>query len=303
MALATRPKPTVHHKKRQAKHHRHSKHYLKSYWPYLPMLLIVGIGLLVNSAWSASSVLGIKSDFSNSALLAATNSRRLTEKQPTLTLDPQLTAAAQAKAEDMAQANYWAHTSPTGKTPWAFIAASGYQYQTAGENLAYGFANAEDTVTGWMNSPEHRDNILSSTYQNVGFGVASSPNYQGQGPETIVVAEYGQPVAATATISFTVPEPTGATTQHIQGTTTEPAATPVSRIQMLTGGQAAWSLAALSALAGAALILFITRHSLRLHRALVRGEAFITHHPLLDITIVFIFTTGFVLSRASGIIR
>lgn len=269
------------------------------------MLVIVGAGLLINSVWSASDVLGSSSDFSGNTLLSETNTRRASEKQPPLTIDAQLTAAAQAKAEDMARANYWAHNSPDGKTPWIFIAASGYQYQTAGENLAYGFSNAADAVTGWMNSPEHRANILNTDYQNVGFGVASSPNYQGQGPETIVVAEYAKPADAAAMVTFTVPPPTAAATgQHVRSAdSTELSSRPVSRIQLVTDGHAAWSLAAVSALAGAALALFITRHSLRLHRVLVRGETYITRHPLLDIAIVFIFTAGFVLTRASGVIR
>jgi len=52
MALATRPKPTVSHKKRRGAHHRHNQHYLRPYWPYLPMLIIIGAGLLVNSIWT-----------------------------------------------------------------------------------------------------------------------------------------------------------------------------------------------------------------------------------------------------------
>lgn len=52
MALATRPKPTTSHKKRRGSHHRHSQHYLKPYWPYLPMLIVMGVGLLVNRAWN-----------------------------------------------------------------------------------------------------------------------------------------------------------------------------------------------------------------------------------------------------------
>jgi hypothetical protein len=51
MALATRPKPKVQHRKRQAQHHRQNKHYLKTYWPYLPMLAIIGAGAALNSAW------------------------------------------------------------------------------------------------------------------------------------------------------------------------------------------------------------------------------------------------------------
>ena len=50
MALATRPKPNIHDRKRQAQHHAHGKSYLKTYWPYLPMLAIVAIGTLANSA-------------------------------------------------------------------------------------------------------------------------------------------------------------------------------------------------------------------------------------------------------------
>jgi uncharacterized membrane protein YidH (DUF202 family) len=55
MALATRPKPTVSHKKRRGSHHRHSKHYLKPYWPYLPMLIIMAAGLMVNRIWSVQA--------------------------------------------------------------------------------------------------------------------------------------------------------------------------------------------------------------------------------------------------------
>jgi hypothetical protein len=50
MALATRPKPNTHDRKRQAQHHTHSTGYLKTYWPYLPMLAIVAVGTLANSA-------------------------------------------------------------------------------------------------------------------------------------------------------------------------------------------------------------------------------------------------------------
>ena len=56
MALATRPKPKVQHRKRAAQHHRQGKLYLKTYWPYLPMLAIVGVGALINRALYTSSL-------------------------------------------------------------------------------------------------------------------------------------------------------------------------------------------------------------------------------------------------------
>ena len=267
------------------------------------MLLIIGAGILVNNLWAASNVLGAARNLNSSYLLNETNQDRAIEQKTPLSLSPQLTAAAQAKANDMVKNDYWSHTSKEGKTPWSFIAGSGYQYQSAGENLAYGFNDAAGVIAGWMNSPEHRANLLNAGYQDVGFGVASASNYQGKGPQTIVVAEYGQPVEAVANITFTVPETSQNTPANVKGDKTELTARPISRIAVLTGGNAQWSALLISAIAGAALAIFLIRHGRRLHRLIVQGEVFITHHPLLDIAIVFVFTAGFVLTRTTGIIR
>ena len=309
MALVTKSKnkSPLAHKKRSGQHHRKSKHYVQAYWPYIPMLMIVGLGLLVNIIWSNHGVLGINSDFSDSSLLASTNAQRTADKENQLTIDPLLSRAAQAKADDMVAANYWSHTSPDGKTPWTFIAASGYSYQRAGENLAYGFNGANQTIDGWMNSPEHRANILNAQYQNVGFGVANSAQYQGHGPETVVVAMYGQPASGTAAnISFQVPNPAGATSptsSNVLGARQEPSSRLVSRIQLLTGGRAPWSLLVVTAVMGAAVMAIVLHYSWRLHRLLNRGELFVFHHPAWDAIFVLLATIGFVVTRTSGLIR
>lgn len=308
-----KPKVSATHKKRSGQHHRQSKHYLKAYWPYIPMLAIVGLGLVVNSIWSSSAVLGAASDFSATSFLANTNLARTADHESQLSIDPLLTSAAQAKAEDMAANDYWSHTSPLGKTPWTFIAASGYSYQRAGENLAYGFNGAAQTIDGWMNSSEHRANILNTSYQNVGFGVANSPHYQGHGPQTIVVAMYGQPAdIAAANISFKVPANQAASPlsqgsqagpSDVLGAHQEANSRLVSRVQLLTKGHAPWSLLAISILMGLAILTFIVHHGVRLHRLITRGELFFFHHPVFDILVVLIATLGFVLTRTSGLIR
>jgi uncharacterized membrane protein (UPF0182 family) len=56
MALATRPKPKTHAKKRQARHHRQSRVYLKTYWPYLPIVGIVAAGYFANNNWPVGLV-------------------------------------------------------------------------------------------------------------------------------------------------------------------------------------------------------------------------------------------------------
>jgi hypothetical protein len=82
-----------------------------------------------------------------------------------------------------------------------------------------------------------------------------------------------------------------------------PSQTPETRVQALSGVQADWLPAIVLVVAGAALIWFAIRHTLAFHRVLIKGEHFINDHPLLDIAAVFIFTSGFVLTRTSGLIR
>ncbi len=292
MALTQKPRPAAHHKKRSAGHHRQGKHYLKAYWPYIPMLMTIGLGLVVNSLWDNNQqVLGVSSDFTGSSLLQYTNDYRAKSNELGLTIDARLSAAAQAKADDMVNNNYWSHTSPDGKTPWSFISATSYNYQLAGENLAYGFSDANETIAGWMNSRSHRTNILNPNYTNVGFGIASSPNFQGKGPEIIIVAEYAEPAGMVAGVSTAAP-----LIKELSGTN-------VSRIQVLTGGQAAWSAILLSLFTGAALAVFIIRHGIRIHKIVRKGEVFLARHAYVDIAITLVLVVGFVLTRSSGIIR
>ena len=131
---------------------------------------------------------------SSGAILDATNAYRQQNGIGTLSLSYALTRAAQAKANDMASRDYWAHNTPDGRTPWSFISAAGYAYTVAGENLAYGYTTTAEVMAAWEHSPEHRANLLQPRYTQVGFGIANAPDYVGTGPETIVVAEYAAPV-------------------------------------------------------------------------------------------------------------
>lgn len=135
---------------------------------------------------SFPSVLGIKADISSEELLLLTNKERQNAGVGPLTLNDKLSIAAIKKAQDMFEYDYWAHNSPTGKTPWAFIKSSGYKYVYAGENLARGFTTAEDAIRAWMASPDHRSNMLSANYEDVGFAVELG---RINGKETILIVE------------------------------------------------------------------------------------------------------------------
>lgn len=301
MVLATTSKPptTVHHKKRSGLHHKQSKHYGKPYWPYLPLALIVGVGIVVNALWAhQGGVLGQSTDLTATALLASTNVQRIQDHESNLQLSQLLDSAAQSKANDMVARNYWSHDTPDGATPWSFIVKAGYSYQAAGENLAYGFDNSNAVVNGWMNSVEHRANILNSTFTQVGFGVAQAKNYQNQGPATVVVALYAEPVASLASAADTQNVTTSPARNDIQ-----PLEQRVARIQTLTPTSAPWVLMTISTLTTLAILFFVIRHSLFWHRALVRSEVFVVRHKLLDVAFVGIATAGFILTRSAGVIH
>lgn len=151
MAIATKPKLQKHDKKRKALHHRQSQHYLKSYLPYLPMLLVVVVGLAVNV--------------------------------------------------------YWASTS--------------------GSNVA-------------TNNP-----------------------------------------------LIALPDQTSVSTT----------AANISRIQLLSGGSNAWLLPLISTIGLIILIVWLTTYGLRLRKVIVRGEAFVANHPLLDFVVVSLVVLGWVLTR------
>jgi uncharacterized protein YkwD len=195
--MAKKTKNYKNHQSRKTSH-THNKNFLKVYWPYIPLLLLVILsmifGVLMKPTPRATNVLAYATNISTSGLLSATNDQRTANGLAALTSNSLLNSAAQAKANDMVARNYWSHNTPDGKEPWVFIDATGYTYQKAGENLAYGFATSYDTVIGWMNSPSHRANVLDSAFREVGFGFANSENFVGSGQQTVVVAMYGNPI-------------------------------------------------------------------------------------------------------------
>lgn len=288
MAIATKPKPqSLSHKKRQAAHHRLTKHYVKSYWPYLPMVAIVAAGMFISGILNRpTAVLGVNSDLTQQALLDSSNTVRTENNQNSLTLDSKLAAAAQSKANDMVTKNYWSHNSPDGQTPWKFVSAAGYQYQAAGENLAYGFDAASTVTAAWMHSTEHRANLLDTNFSQVGFGVAQSANFQGDGPQTIVVALYGAPITADAGAPLEI---------------TPVSTTAVPRINTLAESAASGFI--IGMLGTIAVVIVLLRHTIAWRKLLSRGELFVIHHPVLDIVLVGVATIAVLFDQTAGFIR
>jgi spore coat assembly protein SafA/uncharacterized protein, YkwD family len=85
----------------------------------------------------------------------------------------ELSRVARFKSMDMRDRAYFSHQSPTYGTPFEMIRNFGLSYSAAGENIAAGQRTAAAVVQAWMNSQGHRENILNSTYTQIGVGYAS----------------------------------------------------------------------------------------------------------------------------------
>lgn len=84
----------------------------------------------------------------------------------------QLCRVARYKSQDMANKNYFSHTSPTYGSPFTMMQNFGIKFSAAGENIAKGQRTPQEVMVSWMNSPGHRANILSPVYNQIGVGVA-----------------------------------------------------------------------------------------------------------------------------------
>lgn len=132
------------------------------------------------------------SEFTSEKVIQLVNESRLSHKEDILVRNDLLTKAAQMKADDMFSNNYFAHTSPEGKTPWVWFKNVGYDYEYAGENLAIHFTNPETQHQAWMKSITHRKNILNPEYREIGVAVRRGVL---EGHDTIVtVQEFGRRV-------------------------------------------------------------------------------------------------------------
>ena len=269
------------------KKEKRTKHFLKVYAPYIPLLLIVGCGLFMAGdaefKRSQGTVASYATDVSDSGLLEETNEMRTREGLQPLTFDNALDQSAQAKADDMKKRDYWSHATPDGQQPWEFI--SNYSYAKAAENLAYGFNSSHTTVAGWMNSQAHRANIMDADLQDVGFGIVNVPDYQGNGPETLIVAFYGEPSVLAGSS-----QPLNLSNE----------AKDISYVQSVTAGRAPWAGLAAGILIGCIAMYLVLTHAHRLRKLVREGERFVVHHPLFDITLVALMALAALASQSVG---
>lgn len=161
------------------------------------IIMVFATTLTISRAEASNVVISydqeIRSHEINTAdLIALTNYERVINKLSPLSTNNQLTKAAEAKALDLKNKDYFDHFRPgDGKKPWDFIEEAGYQWRVAGENLARGYQTSGQVVAAWMASDTHRKNILNYRYEEV--GIATIEGTKDGLPVTITVQMFGTP--------------------------------------------------------------------------------------------------------------
>lgn len=140
-------------------------------------VLFAAIALFVSLIIANSVKVGAddKSVVSNEQIIAlrTLNKIRTDRGIGTLNWNDKLSRVATIKAQDIIARGYFDHKNPDGEMVWSEVENSGYNYFTAGENLAIDFNTVGEAYEAWLKSPSHLENIISNKYSDFGFGIAT----------------------------------------------------------------------------------------------------------------------------------
>lgn len=170
----------------------HYPHAIRPNFLVFYLAAILSVQLVYNFVMTGEiRVLSFATNINQQSIIILTNQQRLAHGIGVVAENSLLDQAAARKAADMFASNYWAHVSPSGTTPWFFFDQVGYKYFYAGENLARDFDSSAGVLDGWMNSPSHRDNLLSGNYTEIGVAVVNG--FMLGHETTLVVQLFGKP--------------------------------------------------------------------------------------------------------------
>lgn len=99
------------------------------------------------------------------------NAKRKEAGLGALTWNSGLEQASAVRAVEASQS--FSHTRPDGSDWWTVNSKLMY-----GENLAKGYATAQEAVTAWMNSPTHKANIMDTEFTSGAIAIHIGSNGQ-----------------------------------------------------------------------------------------------------------------------------
>lgn len=100
-----------------------------------------------------------------------TNVMRNQYGKTALEWDKTVSDVAYLHSEDMAENNYFSHYAQNGDGLKERLEAKEVFYQSAGENIAAQYPDAQAALHGWLNSEGHREALLKDDFTHLGVGV------------------------------------------------------------------------------------------------------------------------------------
>lgn len=111
------------------------------------------------------------------------NANRRANGQAELRFNRQLAQAAMRHACDMQVHDFFAHQGSDGSNSQVRVRAAGYRNCIVAENLAWGYPRSEQIISGWMDSPGHRQNMLNARVDEYGIAITQGA----KGPYWVLV--------------------------------------------------------------------------------------------------------------------
>ncbi len=110
-------------------------------------------------------------------VLTRINEERAARDLRPIRMDTRVAAVARARSADMVARQYFAHVDPDGLLPWDHLDAARIGWSRVGEIIALnGLSPLSDAARGavrqWMASQGHHDQIVSTTFNYAGVGLA-----------------------------------------------------------------------------------------------------------------------------------
>ena len=136
----------------------------------------------------------------DTGVLTQLNAIRAAHGLVPLTLNTQLSAAAAGHTTEMLADGYFAHNSASGSPFWsrltAYTKAAPHGGWSVGENLLWSApdVDAAQALKLWMASPEHRANILTAKWRQIGIAAIhadTAPGTYGNQPVTVITTDFG----------------------------------------------------------------------------------------------------------------
>lgn len=168
---------------------------------------------------AAADQLGLDQAAAPQAMTCLTNYARVQSGLVPLQLNSALNDAGQAKLAADLSCGEFSHT-PCGQ-PFTGVFGTYLQGATSygvGENLAWGtgsFGTPRQTMSGWLHSTGHRENILTADYRELGIGYLADQTFQGYAGATLWSEEFGVRTPASPSTSGPTSSPPPARLQPV----------------------------------------------------------------------------------------